>query len=215
MTNITNTTKNPKREWLYGGNPGAIELQEKVGQMELSKSNQLPRKTNNSEKSIYEKLGIKILERGNNDPLFVEAILPEGWKILPTEHSLWSNLVDHLNRKRAMIFYKAAFYDRDAHISFNTRYKYGIITYLENDDEKYPDFYDKKNHITIFGRVLDGDKVIHETQRDIFVGKYDEKNKERWWKNYDNLEKSKREECKKWLDEKYPEWNNIFNYWEK
>lgn len=213
MTDITNTTKYPHREWLFCVNPRAIELQEKVGQVELSKSGELPRKITNSEKSIYEKLGIKVLENKTDDPLFVKVILPDGWKIVPTDHSMWSNLVDHLGRKRAMIFYKAAFYDRDAHISFNSRYTYEVITYSEETNEKYPDFYEKKNHTPIYGRVLDGDKLIYETQHDIFTDKYTEKGKEKWWKNYENLEKSKREECKNWLNKIYPEWNNIFNYW--
>jgi hypothetical protein len=42
--------------------------------------------------------------------------LPPGWKVVPTDHSMWSDLVDAKGEKRASIFYKAAFYDRDAFI---------------------------------------------------------------------------------------------------
>jgi hypothetical protein len=48
------------------------------------------------------------------DPIFCLAELPKGWKKRPTEHSMWSELVDENNVVKAEIFYKAAFYDRSA-----------------------------------------------------------------------------------------------------
>lgn len=214
---ISDTKKNPHPEWLFGANPGAIEAQEEDGQRELAESKELPRKTINIEDaiSIYTKMGIKVLEDDDKekDSLFVKVKLPIGWKVIPTEHSMWSYLVDNLNRKRASIFYKAAFYDRDAHISFNKRFKYEVVTYSDDVNKKYSDFHERKNHAPIFGRVFDGDKVIFETEHDLFAEKYDENHSKDWWKNYENLEKSKSTECKKWLDERYPEWNNIYVYW--
>lgn len=212
---ITNTKNNPHPEWVLGGNPRAIELQEKVGQMELSKSQQLPRKSYDGEViPIYEKLGIKIMESDKEkDPLFISVVLPKGWKIVPTEHSMYSNLIDSMNRKRASIFYKAAFYDRDASISFNKRFNFEIITYSEEINNKYSDFYERKNHTHLFGRVLDGDKVLFETEHTLFKEKYNVNNAKRWWENYDKLQKSKSEECRKWLNERYPEWNSIYTHW--
>ncbi len=49
------------------------------------------------------------------DHLFYDVTLPEGWKITPTEHPMWSNLVNNKGKIIANVFYKAAFYDRGAH----------------------------------------------------------------------------------------------------
>ena len=59
---------------------------------------------------------------GDADDLFVHVTLPDGWKIVPTDHSMWSDLVDPKGVKRASIFSKEAFYDRSAHMDLLTRY---------------------------------------------------------------------------------------------
>ena len=51
------------------------------------------------------------------DDLFVNVTLPPSWQVNPTDHSMWSELVDSDGVVRAQIFYKAAFYDRSAFIS--------------------------------------------------------------------------------------------------
>jgi hypothetical protein len=57
--------------------------------------------------------GLGILVTDGND-LFYDAKLPEGWKLEPTDHSMWSRIVDNQGQERVKIFYKAAFYDRSA-----------------------------------------------------------------------------------------------------
>jgi len=109
----------------------AIELQEKLGQNSLRNNEKLPIKCHDY--GYFKKLhdiGIVILdteEEINNkfskNELFMSVKLPEGWSIKPTDHSMWSNLVDDKGRARASIFYKAAFYDRDAHLNFNRRFR--------------------------------------------------------------------------------------------
>ena len=116
---IKNTAKKANPEWLLGSNPGAIENQEKEGQEELSNSSQLPRTDGFKDvKSQYEKMGIKIVGESKEDELFYDVILPVGWNIVSTEHSMWSNLVNEKGSIVAKIFYKAAFYDRRADIEF-------------------------------------------------------------------------------------------------
>lgn len=56
------------------------------------------------------------------DDLFVAVTPPEGWGLRPTDHYLWTDLVDGQDRKRGIQCYKAAAYDRDAFYHFNTRY---------------------------------------------------------------------------------------------
>jgi hypothetical protein len=111
---ITNTaTHEPHREWLFGGNPRAIEDQERRGQAELVRCSQLP---TNGLAEVASKLGIKVLRQSAGDDLFSDVELPDGWKIRATDHPLWSELVDSEGVVKATIFYKAAFYDRSASI---------------------------------------------------------------------------------------------------
>ena len=110
MTRITNTLKNPKHEWLGGGNPNAIRDQEKQGQKELVGSDLLP--TKGSETIDFIEWG----EVCKDDPIFRKAKLPEGWTKIATDHDMWSMIKDSYGVERASIFYKAAFYDRSAEI---------------------------------------------------------------------------------------------------
>ena len=210
---IKDTTKEPHPEWLFGRNPGAIEAQEEDGQRDLANAQELPRKLSMGGDTtvLYERIGIKVV--GGIDPLFVRTQLPNGWKIIPTEHSMWSKLVDNLGRERASIFYKAAFYDRDAHISFRTRFKVDLVAYSEETRQLFSDTYERINHTPIFGKVLDGDKVIFETTHDVFSEKYDNRTHFEWWKMYEQFQKSKGERCRRYLDARYPGWQNICAYW--
>lgn len=108
---IPNTKQDPHPEWVLGGNPGAIEQQEADGQRALVASSQLP--TDGS--GEYAALGIHVVGPSKDDPLFMDVQLPEGWTIRPTDHSMWSDVLDADGKKRLAVFYKAAFYDRKAH----------------------------------------------------------------------------------------------------
>lgn len=94
-----------------------IEMQEARGQVALAAEQcTLPKKAPWED---LEKLGFK---RGEDqDDLFAYVTFPQGWKIKPTDHSMWSELQDDKGRKRGDIFYKAAFYDRSAHMYLATR----------------------------------------------------------------------------------------------
>lgn len=214
---VEDTTKSQHPEWLRGLLPRAIEMQESVGQKELCEgSKDLPRYTSDRDDTIptYKKMGIKILD-DKSDDLFVTVQLPEGWRIIPTDHSMWNKLVDSKNRVRGHIFYKAAFYDRSAHISFNRRYHYEVVTWSEKDEseDEHGDFYEKKMLTPVFGRVSDQDKIIFETSKECFDHVYEEKTHKKWWNEYDRFYKSKGDECIKFLDGKYPKWKDIFAYW--
>ena len=109
-----------------------IEAMEAAGQKELVESSQLPAdglngsrfgaKDTYTVKKMLEDAGGKVLHPTDGDPLFVDVVLPKGWTLKPTEHSMWNDLVDEHGRKRAGIFYKAAFYDRNAHIHLTKRF---------------------------------------------------------------------------------------------
>lgn len=116
---ITNTSNKRREEWLFGGNPKAIEAQEQEGQEQLAASSQLPVKGMTPEAAA--KHGISIVKLSEGDPLFLDVKLPDGWMIQPTSHHMWSDLLDASGDKVASIFYKAAFYDRSAFIRWEEK----------------------------------------------------------------------------------------------
>jgi hypothetical protein len=105
----------------YG--PSAIEEMEREGKAQLLNSDRLPVKFNVFHQSQaearaeFEALGFTFGEPDASDPMFRPATLPEGWSRKGSDHAMWSYLVDELGRERVSIFYKAAFYDRDAFMS--------------------------------------------------------------------------------------------------
>ncbi len=116
---ITNTSK---RVVLVDALPGMIEASEVRGQRELVKSTLLPSNMNR-QRELFERMGFKFGEVVKDDPLFIHAELPPGWKKHGTDHAMWSEIVDERGAKRVGVFYKAAFYDRDAFMRLNGRYK--------------------------------------------------------------------------------------------
>ncbi len=73
---------------------------------------------------IAERLGFKIgdvVEDGHQDFRFVEP--PKGWRMVPTDHYMYSDLVDEKGRKRGYQGFKAASYDRWTSFHWLCRYK--------------------------------------------------------------------------------------------
>lgn len=117
---IVNTTKDEVRtDWVGGGNPDAIVAQERRGQEQLVKSQQLPVKGS----ADLEKFGVIIGPPLPDDKLFCMATLPPGWKKKGSDHDMWSYLLDEEDVEVASIFYKAAWYDREAFVSVKRDYK--------------------------------------------------------------------------------------------
>lgn len=94
-------------------------------------------------KNKLKKIGISVVDEENDgDNLFIKVKLPEKWKIERTDHHMWSNLLDEKGRRRASIFYKAVFYDREAFISFQRRFglSFEIPDYDEKKFEEKPEY---------------------------------------------------------------------------
>jgi hypothetical protein len=98
---------------VFGCDPGTIERQEKEGQQQLINSSQLPKR---GIENVCKEITIK--GDSKDDPLFVDVKLPAEWKIIETDSSFWSKLIDEKGITKANIFYKATFYDRRAFIQF-------------------------------------------------------------------------------------------------
>ncbi len=176
--------------------PGGIEAQEHLGQMKLAMSSTLPKDGTQRDREKYERIGVVFGD--DADDLFVKVTLPAGWRIRPTGHSMWSDLVDDKERVRAKMFYKAAFYDRSAHISLTRRYQ--IESYRPCDaagatvdllQDKRAEFYR-----TV---VVDGDADLHvagvRKENDYRQSDVDHKLAEAW------------------LDANLPRWKNELAYW--
>lgn len=109
---------------LSGGPSAAIEGQEAAGQQEMVNSTVIPTEVLHSTEQDLVALGFTLGPTVDGDPLFREATLPAGWKREGSDHNMWSYIVDPLGRRRCSVFYKAAFYDRKAHISVTSIYGY-------------------------------------------------------------------------------------------
>lgn len=194
MAKITNTSKDPRLDWLFGINPEAIYNQESEGQKELNSSDQLPRKCNSPRglniKEQYELMGIKVISESDGDELFLDVKMPSGWRKEATDHSMWNNLVDDKGRVRGTLFYKAAFYDRDAFVNFKTRY------------ERNCKYYDKEYTYCVIDNS--NKEVLFET---------DKLNSHKMGDDYFEKQDSYIAQCEDFLDNNYPQHKDINAYW--
>lgn len=108
---------------MIAATPGGIERQEKAGQTEFVNRSTLPK---NCPSVDLQKLGFQFHD--DVDKIFVNVTMPTGWYKQADNHSMWSGLYDDKGRRRASIFYKAAFYDRSAHMSLVCRYSVGLFS---------------------------------------------------------------------------------------
>jgi hypothetical protein len=108
--------------FITASTPGGIEAQEAAGQaMLVASGDKLPKEMNGATREQLEAIGFKFGQ--DADDLFVNVTLPSGWTLKATEHSMHNDLLDADGTRRAGIFYKAAFYDRRAHLDFASRYR--------------------------------------------------------------------------------------------
>jgi len=178
-----------------------IRDQEARGQTIFVNSTALPKDINWGTREQFEAMGIVFGD--DIDDLFIEAQLPEGWEKKSAEHSMWSYLLDDKGRKRAAIFYKAAFYDRSSHMSISRRYSFHIQPLGGYESEEGEKSYGEQ--------VLEG--VITDCDKDIIWRTEDIDPQERDIKPFevrDILEPL----CLEWLNNKFPDWENPQAYWD-
>jgi hypothetical protein len=100
-----------------GGQRGSgafIEEMEREGQAQLVTSDRLPTRFNSGTQAEFEALGFTFGDPDPDDPMFRPATLSQGWSRKGSDHAMWSYITDEHGHDRVSIFYKAAFYDRDA-----------------------------------------------------------------------------------------------------
>ena len=207
----------------------AIENQERRGQTEVIRTQRLPKKHNSTSlpndilfrgataemtweerneiatqnnveytRKQYETVGIEVVDE--YDDLFWNVKLPEGWVIKATKHSMWNELFDDKDRKRANFFYKAAFYDRDAFINFNTRF-HVCVDHIADPSEDYEIWKESDYQ----GIIKDGDMIIYCTACIPASGSYT---------GDDEIKMKLRKELEAFMAEHYPDYENSNAYWE-
>lgn len=153
----------------------------------------LPTKGFSENKETFASWGIVAKEEQGEDKLFTRVSMPPGWKKERTGHSMWFNLLDPKGNSRASIFFKSAFYDRDAFMRLNTRFSPRYLTdinerYLKEkerpDTSGYPAICDGKDNP--FWR---GKKGVFDSEDGRFIAKFV-------------------------LDLYYPEWKDPKAYWD-
>lgn len=184
--------------WVMGGAPHKIEEQEAQGQQSFVNSETLPTYMGSSSeystKAILEAAGFKFVCVVPDDDMFQVVEMPSGWQKKATDHSMWSNLVDDKGRVRASIFYKAAFYDRSAHMNLVSRFG------VSQDYDRA-----KKEGVAV-AVVKDGGNVIFSTEPMKLPDERD--------KNYYEIGDDAQKKAVEWLDQQYPDWKNPGAYWD-
>jgi len=222
MNKIKNTASGSADNLIHYMLGGTVEQQEEQGRNELIIADQLPKTNNDFDRSaleIYKKIGVEIVEDNNNDDLFFSVKLPKGWSKKCTGHNLWTDLLDDKGRKRACIFYKAAFYDRKAFINFEKKItmKVDRLGFINNDYSQEEGSLNYISNKTPFcGVIKDFDgKILFKTDEircDIELTKKGFTTDEYKMESY-KIKNKLREECLEWLKIKFPDWEKEEAYW--
>jgi hypothetical protein len=166
--------------------PGGIEQQEAAGQRTLIESNILPTTIRGATREQLTAFGFQFGQ--DMDDLFVECTLPPGWTKKAGEWDTHNDLLDEQGRIRAFIYYKAAFYDRQAYMSLTGRFKVDLYCKAKDDQHR-------------LAAVTDYGKIIHE------LGE--------WGRSADTeVTDALYEQGKAWLAEHYPGWESRTAYWD-
>lgn len=183
---------------------GGIDIgaQERRGQRRLVNNEVLPKRCNDCWRGQLEQIGIVFGE--DFDDLFVNVELPEGWSKISTDHAMWSKLVDDRGRERASIFYKAAFYDRDAHINITRRFsaRWEPVGGYSGESYQKPDAW--------YGVVKDCGKIVWQTDETVDAEPEEREQYLVWGDSRQELA----EQARNWLDENYPDWQDPLAYWD-
>jgi len=140
------------------------------------------------DKEILMALGFSFGAIMEDDPLWVEAKLPDGWSVQSTEHSMTSHVLDEKGRARASIFYKAAFYDRKASFYLKPRFEFESFCPVED------------NYDLVGIHVKDAGRVIHSTEPCVSTA-----DKRAYY--------LARKTAEAWLDEHRPGWQDPVTSW--
>ena len=176
------------------GESDVIEHMEAEGQERVVKNTMMAKKMRPS-KEAWEQLGFVFTDIPADDVL-CNATLPEGWSLRVTDHSMWNEIIDENGMIRGSMFYKAAFYDRDAHMSLQCRY--AVRSSYVGDDYSTTEVYfgNENEKLFVAGQVHVSEDISREEK----------------CARYNKIEEL-RAVAQKFGDENYPDWQNVHAYW--
>ena len=180
---------------IMSGEKNIVEHMESEGQ-QYAVSNTMMAKRMRPSIEEWENLGFRFTDIPG-DSVLCEATMPEGWSMRATSHSMWNEIIDENGMKRGSMFYKAAFYDRSAHMMLEHRY--GVCTIYVDEEQTTREVYfgDSNEKLFVAGQVY----MSGEESREEAKAKYEE---------LDRLE----DLARKYGDENYPDWRNVHAYWD-
>lgn len=192
--NTTTETQDNPMDFLAMGASGAIEAQEAAGQQSFVNSDTLPCQMSADARLGLETAGVVFGNPVPGDDLFVYVTLPEGWTKSGTSHSMHSDLLDDKGRKRAGIFYKAAFYDRRADLHIVSRFS------VRQDYDAADD--------TVVYYVVDNGKTVFTSDPIAYEGP-------KYGGNHKRAQEEASAACESWLRSNgFPQWTNPGMYWD-
>jgi len=109
---------------LFAAQPESIEASERAGGQQMLKSTVIPTEMQRFTTDDLVKFGFIVGDVHEDDPIFRDVTLPPGWTRGDgdNDYGYWTYILDDKGRRRFAIFYKAAFYDRSAHIGIEARF---------------------------------------------------------------------------------------------
>ena len=168
------------------GEDNIVENMEKEGQQHVISNTMMARKMWPS-KEHFEQLGF-IFEDIPGDDVLCYATLPDGWSMKETDNAMCTNIIDENRVIRGSLIYKAAVYDRRAHMYLKCHYM--VCSRYADEDHLIDEIY--------FGNEKEILFVAGQTPIDA----------------YDDIEKLKAL-AKQYAYENYPDWENVHAYWDK
>lgn len=186
---------------MTGGTDYAAERNGKHKQALAAASNKLPRRVDRDDRLVYEALGFEFGDA--TDKLFMAVSFPDGWGTKPTDHYMYTHIVDERGRRRGQYFYKPDFWDQDASLwGAERRFR------CEKDYDTYCSS-DRTRRDEVVFRVLDQGREIYRTK----VYAMDPLDGEKTWETSERTEKAALDDAIAWLKARFPEHENPLAYW--
>lgn len=151
--------------------------QEEVGQSNFINSLQMPIKTNPHSGlgfavDVYTRLGFKflvtkeseVLDPKDDDDLFMDVVLPDGWRKEGSGHAMWSYVYDNKDRRRLEVFYKGTSHGRRAFINVTPRYRASVECVLPDGDRREDWYYKNQDHLPQYGYIKDAGAIIWKSE---------------------------------------------------
>lgn len=144
-----------------------------------------------------ELLGIKQKKAPEKDSVFVDVVLPPGWKKEATGHPYWSQLIDEQGRRRVNIFHKNELYCNEASMYLVPRFRENIV-FLDDPAQSY--YYTAVDELS--GVVFSSESIAKP--ENCTPEAFDQ---------YVRLSDQLKRSVTMWLDANYPYWKSLLAYW--